>query len=208
MKNTTLAKKFYINALNYIDAINVLKNNIITPYEQSTIYPLLYLERHTVELLLKTLIIITVPQQDVDETMILKWGEYKFNISLTHSLKVLLDKCIEIQNNTRLISIFDEDINEIEKIINSFDELDHSGEYYRYPLNKNGRISKQKMYKIMDMLPEVKSKMDEICILENYDQKTKTIGIIKLLDKKTFFLEQEITDVINYFLNMVVKILK
>ena len=200
MKNTTLAKKFYINALNYIDAIDVLKNNIITPFEQSSIYPLLYLERHTVELLLKTLIIISVPKQDVDKTMILKWGEEKFNISLTHSLKVLLDKCIEIQNSIRLISIFDENITEIEKIIYSFDKLDHSGEYYRYPLNKEGRISKQKMYKTMDDFPEVKPNMDDIMVIESSSK--QIISVIKIMDRKTFLFEGKIPEVIKYLIRI------
>lgn len=208
MKNTTLAKKFYINALNYIDAINVLKNNIITPYEQSLIYPLLYLERHTVELLLKTIMLILLPKQDIDKTMILKWNDKKFNIAQTHSLKVLLDKCIEIQNNTRLVPIFDEDLVEIDTIVNSFDKLDHSGEYYRYPLNKDGRFSKQKMYKTMDILPEVKSNMDDVFVLENSYQNNEIIGIIKLLDKKSFNIQQEITYVINYFVQIVSNCLK
>ena len=59
MKNTTIAKKMYYCALNYFDACEKLKKDLLHDNNPSIIYPLLYLERHTLELLLKAIILFS-----------------------------------------------------------------------------------------------------------------------------------------------------
>lgn len=138
---------------------------------------MLYLERHTVELMLKSLILISVDAQEVDEKMIIGWNEKKFDISKTHSLEILLNKFIEIPRETRLIPNYDNDINEVKKVIYSFDKLDHTGEYYKYPLNKEGKESKQKLYKRVDEFSEIKPNMGNTWIF-NFIK--KLMRILKL----------------------------
>lgn len=199
MKNKTLAKKFYVNSKNYIEAINILSKKITNNDNEFVIYPLLYLERHTVELMLKSLILVSVNTQELDEKMTIGWNGKKFDISKTHSLEILLNKYIEIQNETRLIPNYDNDINEVKKVICSFDKLDHSGEYYKYPLSKEGKESKQKLFKRIDEFPEVKSNMGNTWIFDFNEEANEDIKIVKLLDKRTLLFYRQIYKIILYF---------
>lgn len=208
MKNKTLAKKFYVSSKNYLEAINILSKQIINNKNEFVIYPLLYLERHTVELMLKSLILVSVDMQEVDKKMIVSCNEKKFDISKTHSLEILLNKFIEIQSETRLVPNYDEDINEVKKVICSFDKLDHSGEYYKYPLNKEGKESKQKLYKRVDEFPEIKPNMGNTWIFNFNEEVDEDIKIVKLLDKKTLVFYGEIYKIILYFSRILENVFK
>lgn len=208
MKNKTLAKKFYANSKNYLVAINILSRQIINNDNEFVIYPLLYLERHTVELMLKSLILVSVDMQEVDNIMIVGWNGKKFDISKTHSLEILLNKFIEIQNETRLVPSYDNDIKGVKKIICAFDKLDHSGEYYKYPLNKEGKESKQKSYKRVDEFPEIKPNMSNTWIFNFNEEVNEDIKVVKLLDKRTLMFHRQIYKVIIYFNRILENIFK
>lgn len=198
MKNTTLSKKFYNNGLNYYEAIKILKTQILYSRDSFVIYPLLYLERHIVELFLKSLIIYSSSKCDVNNKILIEWNNQTFDISKTHSLKILLEKFIEIQTSTRLIPIYDDKIEEINRIIISFDQIDKTGEYYRYPISKSGQISKFKLFKTLDDVPKFKSNMNNYWIFDFREGANKEIRIVKLLDKKTLYFANEVYEIIDY----------
>lgn len=126
MKNTTIAKKMYYCALNYFDACEKLKKDLLHDNNPSIIYPLLYLERHTLELLLKAIILLSVKPQNIVEDLKIEIDSGKFfDLSRTHSLFILINKYIEINTTNSLFPNYEEkSINQIKKQLEKFNRID------------------------------------------------------------------------------------
>lgn len=92
-----------MSAINYYDSCIVLKNHVLENYNPSIIYPLIYLERHTLELLLKSLILSDVDDQKITNQLKINILGSKFDLSRTHSLETFFDKYYSIQTQARLL---------------------------------------------------------------------------------------------------------
>ena len=176
MKNATIAKKMYYCALNYFDACEKLRHNLLNDNNPSIIYPLMYLERHTLELLLKSIILFSVKKQNIIEDLkvIINDGS-AFDLSRTHSLLILINKYIEINANNFLFPNFDEKvIKDIRKQLEIWDKFDSDSLV---------NINFKNIYIMVDQNNEV------LHILKNVDlQSLKYINI--LYDNCLYFLEQ------------------
>lgn len=116
----------YCCALNYFDACKKLRHNLLNDNNPSIIYPLMYLERHTLELLLKSIILFSVKKQNIIEDLkvVINDGGV-FDLSRTHSLLILINKYIEINTNNFLFPNFDENvIKDIRKQLEKFNKID------------------------------------------------------------------------------------
>lgn len=148
MKNTTIAKKMYYCAFNYFDACEKLKKDLLHDNNPSIIYPLLYLERHTLELLLKAIILLSVKPQNIVEDLKIEIDSGKFfDLSRTHSLLILINKYIEINTTNSLFPNYEEKaINQIKKQLEKFNRIDSKSDFYRYPISKDKKQSKLKIW--------------------------------------------------------------
>lgn len=98
--------------------------------------PIIYLYRHTVELLLKSLII-----RDAIDQGITNWNTYSFppnmrSISSMHSIKDLYETWKNLLSYKFISPIEKEDVNKLLKIINRIEKCDHSSTFFRYPYDK------------------------------------------------------------------------
>ena len=195
MKNTTIAKKMFVCSINYYDAYMKLINGFLGDKNPSIIYPIIYLQRHVFELFLKSLILVSVQKQNVLNLTISIYNDATFNLGQSHSLAVLLNKYIDIQSKYKLIMDMDSELlKEVKKTVKRFDDIDHSSDYYRYPLTKNGKLSKNRLFETKDIALDLSKN-----IMHHYvicDENGRPIQIIDKFDKKSYLVMCELTTVL------------
>lgn len=208
MKNTIIAKKMYYCALNYYDACEKLKHNLLNDDNPSIIYPLLYLERHTLELLLKSIILLSVqPQNIIEDLKIEINGERFFDLSRTHSLLILINKYIEINTMDFLFPNFDEKvINKIKNQIKKFNKIDSKSDFYRYPISKNHRQSKLKVFDKYDRDTLININFKNTYAMCNEDN--EVMYILKNVDIQSLNYLFILHDICSYFLEQLDKMVK
>lgn len=195
MKNTTIAKKMYICAINYYDAYIKLANGILDDKNPSIIYPVIYLQRHTFELLLKSLILSSVQKQDVSNLTINIYNEGSFNLGQSHSLAVLFKKYIDIQSKYKLVIDIDKNfLRDIEKIVKKFDNIDRSSDYYRYPITKNEKITKNRLFVSGDIVPDLSKNIMNHYVL--CDENNLPILVLDKFDQKSYVVMCELSTVL------------
>lgn len=172
----------YCCALNYFDACEKLRLNLLNDNNPSIIYPLMYLERHTLELLLKSIILFSVKKQNIikDLKVVINDGSV-FDLSRTHSLLILINKYIEINTNNFLFPNFEENvIKDIRKQLQKFNKIDSKSDFYRYPISKNNKQSKLKIWKKFDSNSLVNINFKNTYIM--VDQNNSVPHILKNVD--------------------------
>lgn len=147
MKSKDLSKRMLIVSYNYYESATLLDETILTGKNYNIIYPVAYLLRHSLELIVKSLILQEVDNQNINVSkpeVIYNHKTKKFDISRTHSISVLFDKFVEIQeskviNGQQLFGYDDSLLKELSRVINEIDKIDHTSDIYRYPISKNGK---------------------------------------------------------------------
>lgn len=208
MKNATIAKKMYYCALNYFDACEKLRHNLLNDNNPSIIYPLMYLERHTLELLLKSIILFSVKKQNIIEDLkvIINDGSV-FDLSITHSLLILINKYIEINANNFLFPNFDEKvIKDIRKQLEKFNKIDSKSDFYRYPISKDNRQSKLKIWDKFDSDSLVNINFKNTYIM--VDQNNEVLHILKNVDLQSLKYINILYDNCLYFLEQLSNMVK
>ena len=136
-----------IVSYNYYESAVLLDETILTGKNYNIIYPVVYLLRHSLELIVKSLILQEVDNQNINPSkpeVIYYQKTKKFDISRTHSISVLFDKFVEIQES-KVISgkqLFGYDetlLKGLSGVINEIDKIDHTSDIYRYPISKSGK---------------------------------------------------------------------
>ena len=147
MKNKDLSKRMVIVSYNYYESATLLDEKILTGKNYNIIYPVVYLLRHSLELIVKSLILQEVDNQKINPSkpeVIYNLNAKKFDISRTHSISVLFDKFVEIQeskvtNGQQLFGYDENLLKELSRVINEIDKIDHTSDIYRYPISKSGK---------------------------------------------------------------------
>lgn len=180
MTNIELSKNFYDSHVNYYQS-SLFLYQLSNDFEsKNVIYPASYLLRHSLELLLKSLICYYAEDQKIE---INKDGIEIFSHSLSfklegHSLLDLYDRLIKITNNiVRLI----EPNKNLRKMIVDITNIDKTSEYYRYPISKNIEVSKQNKYTVTsdEVVPDLSLNEDTFIltdgnvtfVIDDYDEK-------------------------------------
>lgn len=132
--------EFYSEAISFFNCgyiIQYSKERMLD--EQMLLGPTIFLYRHSVELLLKALIIKELLEQDICKWYELKLPPHNRTVTSMHSIKALFETWQELLSYT-LISISDLDppINDVVDIINRIDECDAFSTFFRYPYDKEG----------------------------------------------------------------------
>ncbi len=147
MRSKDLSKRMVIVSYNYYQSATLLDETILTGNNYNIIYPVVYLLRHSVELIVKSLILQEVDNQKINPSkpeVLYNQKTKKFDISRTHSIRVLFDKFVEIQeskvtNGQQLFGYDENLLKELSNVINEIDKIDHTSDIYRYPISKSGK---------------------------------------------------------------------
>lgn len=208
MKNTTIAKKMYYCALNYFDACEKLKKDLLHDNNPSIIYPLLYLERHTLELLLKAIILLSVKPQNIVEDLKIEIDSGKFfDLSRTHSLLILINKYIEINTTNSLFPNYEEKvINQIKKQLEKFNRIDSKSDFYRYPISKDNKQSKLKIWDKFDSDSLININFKNTYVMCNQDN--EILYILKNIDIQSLKYLNILHNNCLYFLEQLSKMVK
>ena len=208
MKNTTTAKKMYYCALNYFDACEKLKKDLLHDNNPSIIYPLLYLERHTLELLLKAIILLSVKPQNIVEDLKIEIDSGKFfDLSRTHSLLILINKYIEINTTNSLFPNYEEKaINQIKKQLEKFNRIDSKSDFYRYPISKDKKQSKLKIWDKFDSDSLININFKNTYVMCNQDN--EILYILKNIDIQSLKYLNILHNNCFYFLEQLSKMVK
>lgn len=208
MKNITIAKKMYYCALNYFNACEKLKKDLLNDNNPSIIYPLLYLERHTLELLLKAIILLSVKPQNIAEDLKIEIDCGKvFVLSRTHSLLILVNKYIEINSTNSLFPNYDEKaINQIKKQLEKFNKIDSKSDFYRYLISKDNKHSKLKIWDKFDNDSLININFKNTYVMCNKDN--EILYILKNIDIQSLNYLNILHENCFYFLEQLRKMVK
>lgn len=200
IKSRSISKKFYMSAINYYDSCVILKEQLFTRRNPSIVYPLIYLQRHTLELLLKSLILSDIINQDLSDGLVINIVGNKFDLSRTHSLDFLLDKYYSIHTQSRLIPTFDDKINVHKELIKKYDNYDRTSEFYRYPLTKSGKYTTLKLWTESDIVGDI-SKPNGMFVF-NFENNQDNIKHVYNIDKKALLYQDKFIEMIDYFIKL------
>ena len=177
------AQKYFDLAYEYHVAALSLYRSL---FDASYLYnPTAFNLRHSVELLLKGLIIKETQKLQKIATKNIKIGKYKLNQS--HSL-------LELWNYfKRLYPMNEESVSKLDKAIRKLNKKDFGSDRYRYPYKKNGQpIPVEPVaFDISGKAPDLEEGIPYV-IQTSSDAKIVTSGAVLLLDLKTLFEEMEI----------------
>lgn len=155
-------ENFYNEALNYYQSAIVLsKSDEVLDEEYDLFGPIIYLLRHAIELMFKSLIVKSLYEQNIGS-----WNEQKLSphdrkLMSMHSLRALYETYME--QRYKLGKGESKELDEIGSIVERFDDVDFSSTFFRYPYDKKGvKNSKSLTEDVADML------MKMPCCLGNF----------------------------------------
>jgi len=111
--------------------------------------PIVYLFRHSAELMLKALIIKNMNAFEIAIWSTIKLAPHNKRLSGMHSLKALYDTWIEqsrVQNQNAECLVFEE----AENAIDFIDNFDSSSTFFRYPFNTQGERNRKELVENID----------------------------------------------------------
>lgn len=111
--------------------------------EQFLSSPIIYLFRHSSELLLKALIIRDASKLYAYDIRDVKFPPHNNKLSSMHSLKELYETWIMILDSLIVPPIDSELDKKIRKIIDRQEKCDHNSTFFRYPYDKSGKENKK-----------------------------------------------------------------
>lgn len=177
--STTLSERFFESALQYNEAIYLLENS-------DFYYPKVFLQRHTLELLLKAYILYKVPKVKIIfsdkkvfsisyDTQLIRLNSHKL-CDLFNSAFLVDDKLIkDFPNSSSLI-----------KEVKKWDKYDPENVRYKYPISLEGVLSKRNsnpVFSLVDeVMPETRPNSRSYFILEGAN--TKSVINIEKIDSK------------------------
>lgn len=140
------AKLFYDEARRFSlcgDAIRF--SNIREEDDQYLFSPIIYIERHTVELLLKSLILCSISKCEsylkyaINNIPVLDLNGNSINRTLfnTHSLLALLEFYRYLEEGKLFPNYSKVEIKKVETTIKRFEKIDKGATFFRYPINKD-----------------------------------------------------------------------
>lgn len=205
-----LSEMFYQEAIRFaLCGDDIRFSSIRYEDDQFLVSPLIFIERHTIELLLKSLILYEISKnpnlnyKDIIDIDVLNESGDPLNRKLinTHSLLCLLNFYIYLEGYKLLKDYNDKEIKKLKSTIKKLDKIDIGSTYFRYPfINKNGKVQKNKrnyLIKIDEKHP-LETLKDGVYVLKNnndsIDYEIKNIKIVQM--------EYDLTKVIIILLNL------
>lgn len=205
------SKSFYKDAKSYLMSAEILIDSKERENDnQLLLVPILFLLRHSLELIIKAKIIKYIENDliniNVDDFKILDVDGKKQKEKLlnTHSIKKLYDCLIYIENQNMITFFKKEIVKKQYKTINYINQLDEKSDYFRYPTNKNSKFYKRKYVNRIcvekgDYAPEISPNLD---IYIGASEKNDVQTIFTAYSSKILLLQVDLIEIIE----MLVKI--
>ena len=141
---------FFAEGVSYYRGGQIIQNSKERIGDEDFLFsPITYLYRHSVELLLKALILKVICNENPETWFSIKFPPSNRKISSIHSVETLFEVC-------KMKNIFqyqesDGDIEfDMEQIISRLDSLDFSSTFFRYPYDKEGKRNKKRLTEEID----------------------------------------------------------
>lgn len=162
-----LSKMFYADSLSYYKAASVLTGSQDRDIdEQLLLTPILFLLRHSIELITKALI-IKLNEDSNDSFDITKYTPIfedgtpsRKKLLEIHSVQELFSFIKYEDKNDRLASLFDDkEISFANKVIKDINSIDSKSDYFRYPIGKKKQEYKRHFISRSedDVAPDIKN---------------------------------------------------
>ena len=161
----TISQMFYEDAVRYFKSANIVSNSYNRDIDDELLLtPILYLLRHSVELIIKALILKFVEQSnsDVDVSQFKPCFENGVKSSKrlleNHSIGELFSFLRYFDKNNRLCSMFDDsELKFANKVVRNINNIDAKSDYFRYPIGKNNKRNKRHFVSMSndDLAPEI-----------------------------------------------------
>ncbi|MCH5148152.1 MAG: hypothetical protein J1G05_02145 [Clostridiales bacterium] len=204
------SKLFYQEAVRFaLCGDDIRFSSIRYEDDQFLISPLIFIERHTVELLLKSLILYDVSgnpylnYKNIKDIEVLNENGISLSRKLinTHSLLSLINFYIYLESCKLLTDYNKKEIKKLKSTIKKLDKIDVGATYFRYPfINNKGKIKKNKrnyLIKINEKHP-LETLKEGTYVLKNnndsIDYEVKNLNIVQM--------EYDLTKVIIILLNL------
>ena len=141
---------FFAEGVSYYRSGQIIQNSDERIGDEDFLFsPITYLFRHSVELLLKSLILKIICNENPDAWFSIKFPPSNRKISSIHSVEMLYEICKSKQlfhsQEGELDFEFD-----MEQIISRLDSLDFSSTFFRYPYDKEGKRNKKRLTEEID----------------------------------------------------------
>lgn len=138
-KVTTISDRYYNEAISFWNSGKIVQcSDMRYNDEQLLSSPIIYLFRHSAELLLKALIIRDATNLYANDVNDVKLPPHNRTLSSMHSLKALYETWTTVLSSM-LINPIDADLNrKIFTIIERIDDCDPISTFFRYPYDKKG----------------------------------------------------------------------
>lgn len=138
MKASVLAKQFRRHIISYTLAFNHLYKDSYISNMGELMTPICFLGRHTIELQIKTILLLQNKDVVVDKYLSFISNNKKYNLG-THDLEKLIYIIKELDKNL-IIKVYTSDhILKIYNEIISLTKNDKNAEFFKYPITQKGR---------------------------------------------------------------------
>ena len=202
-----LSITFFEDSISYYNAASVLcscEQRSID--DQLFLTPILYLYRHSIELIIKTLIISYLersltPNSIKDFYLYSEDGERtKSQLMNCHSLNTLYSCLKHFDKTERIVSIFDNnELEFIDSVIKEIELIDKNSDYFRYPIGKHKEQHKRKFIAISetDIMPDLSQVYQNFI----YEGPNNRVIAFTSIEKEYIELSENIRIVANIFIN-------
>lgn len=183
-----LSMTFFEDSISYYNAAIILSSceqrNVD---DQLFLTPILYLYRHSAELVIKAIILSYLERFSTENSikdffLYSEDGEKtKLQLMNCHSLNSLYSCLKYFDKNERIVSVFDDnELDFIDRVIKEIELIDKNSDYFRYPIGKNKEQHKRKFLAVSetDIMPDL-SKVYQNFIYEGPNDKVITFTSIE-----------------------------
>lgn len=141
---------FYNEAIRFYESGVIVAQSVDRINEEIDLFsPIIYLYRHSIELMLKALIINYLVESGESNWTELKLQPHNKKISRIHSILELFDIAKLLNGD---FTIWAEENDDINSLVEELDKYDVSSTFFRYPYDKKGNLNKRNMTESLDDL--------------------------------------------------------
>ena len=141
---------FFAEGVSYYRSGQIIQNSDERIGDEDFLFsPITYLFRHSVELLLKALILKIICNENPDTWFSIKFPPSNRKISSIHSVETLYEIC----KSKKLFNSQESELDfefDMEQIISRLNSLDFSSTFFRYPYDKEGKRNKKRLTEEID----------------------------------------------------------
>ena len=149
MNNFCEYRAFFEEAMSFYKSAQIVQeSDFRVMYDETDLFgPVVYLYRHTVELLFKALIIKKLSEAGVSDWQSVKLESNNRKLSSTHSLHELYIAWRELVGES---GVAHDETELLEEYVTNINRFDEDSTFFRYPIDKKGKRNRKAMTEELD----------------------------------------------------------